>query len=106
MSACSRIEVSRLDVGEPVYVAGRAVDAVNADVPADGQRRVVREPESWLPDFLRPLYEAPFVLSDSKEEEAEDRLLWSGVKTSAFGVLWLGITGVIGGLILRDAFAL
>lgn len=101
-----RIEVSRLDVGEPVYVAGQSVDASAADVATDGQRRVVREPSTWVPNFLRRLYEEPFVVSDSKEGEAEDRLFWSGVKTAAFGVLWLGLTGVIGGLALQDALGL
>jgi hypothetical protein len=101
-----RIEVSRLDVGEPVYVAGQSVDAGTADVATDGQRRVVREPTTWVPNFLRRLYEAPFVLSDSKEGEAEDRLLWSGVKTSALGVLMLGFTGVAGVLFLQDSLGL
>jgi hypothetical protein len=97
-----RIEVNRLDVGEPVYVAGQSVDASKADVETDGQRRVVREPTTWMPNFLRRLYEAPFVLSDAKEEEAEDRLLWSGVKTLALGVVWLGITAAVGGVMLSD----
>jgi len=101
-----RIEVSRLDVGEPVYVAGQAVDATRADVATDGQRRVVRDSSTWMPNLLQRLYEGPFVLSDSKEGEAEDRLFWSGVKTTAVGVLWLGLIGVIGALVFRDTLAL
>ena len=101
-----RIEVSRLDVGEPVYVAGQAVDATRADVATDGQRRVVRDSSTWMPNLLQRLYEGPFVLSDSKEGEAEDRLFWSGVKTTAVGVLWLGLIGVIGTLVFRDTLAL
>jgi hypothetical protein len=97
-----KIEVSRLDVGEPVYVAGQAVRAGDADVPTDGQRHVVRAPETWVPNVLRRLYEEPFVLSDAKEGEAEDRLLWSGVKTLALGVVWLAIVGVTGGIMLSD----
>ena len=101
-----RITVSRLDVGEPVYVAGESVTASSSEVRTDGQRRVVREPTTWMPNVLRRLYEAPFVLSDSKEGEAEDRLFWSGVKTSALGVLWLGVTGVVAGLVLQDMLGL
>jgi hypothetical protein len=97
-----RIEVNRLDVGEPVYVAGQSVDATDADVPTDGHRRVVREPTTWMPNVLRRLYEAPFVLSDAKEGEAEDRLFWSGVKTLGLGVVWIGITGAVGFAILSD----
>jgi hypothetical protein len=97
-----RIEVSRLDVDEPVYVAGQSVDASKADVATDGQRRVVKEPTTWMPNVLRRLYEAPFVLSDAKEENAEDRLFWSGVKTLGLGVVWLGVTGLIAATVLSD----
>lgn len=97
-----KIEVNRLDVGEPVYVAGQAVRASDADIPTDGQRHAVKAPETWIPNVFRRLYEEPFVLSDSKEGEAEDRLLWSGVKTLALGVIWLGITGVAAAAVLSD----
>ncbi len=97
-----RTTVKRLDVGEPAYVAGEAVRAIETDVPTDGQRHVVKGPSTWIPNALRRLYEDPFVLSDAKEGAAERRLLWSGVKFLAFAALWLGITGAIALAILSD----
>jgi len=88
-----RTTITRLDVGEPAYVAGEAVRAGEADVPTDGQRHVVKGPSTWVPNALRRLYEDPFVVSDAKEGTAERRLLWSGVKLFGLAVLWLGITG-------------
>jgi hypothetical protein len=88
-----RTTITRLDVGEPVYVAGEAVRADEADVSADGQPHVVRGPSTWVPNALRRLYEEPFVISDAKEGTAERRMLWGGVKTLGVAVLWLGITG-------------
>jgi hypothetical protein len=101
-----RITIKRLDVGEPVYVAGEVVRAGEADVPTDGQRHVVRGPSTWIPNALRRLYEPPFVLSDAKEGTAERRLLWSGAKLLGFAVLWLGITGAIAVAILSETGAL
>jgi len=97
-----RTTIKRLDVGEPVYVAGEAVRAGDADVPTDGQHHVVRGPSTWVPNALRRLHEEPFVLSDAKEGTAERRLLWSAVKILGFAVLWLGITGAIGLAMLSD----
>ncbi len=94
-SGDNRTTINRLDVGEPVYVAGEAVRAGEAAVPTDGQRHVVRGPSTWGPNALRRLYEAPFVISDAKEGTAERRLLYSGLKTLALAVLWLGIIGAV-----------
>jgi len=97
-----RTTIKRLDVGEPVYVAGEVVRAGEADIPTDGQRHVVKGPSTWIPNALRRFYDDPFVLSDAKEGTAERRLLWSGVKTLGFAFLWLGITGLIAIAILSD----
>lgn len=98
----TRTTIKRLDVGEPVYVAGEAVRAGKADVPTDGQRNVVKGPSTWIPNALRRLYDDPFIISDSKEGSAERRLLWSGLKGLGFAALWLGITGVVGAIMLSD----
>lgn len=97
-----RTTIKRLDVGEPVYVAGEAVRSSEADVPTDGQRHVVKGPSTWMPNALRRLYDDPFIISDSKEGAAERRLLWSGVKTLAVAVLCLGVVGFISVAMLSD----
>ncbi len=97
-----RLTLSRLDLGEDVYVAGEVVDAREADVRADGVGRVVTEPDGGL------LGAVPFVLADSDEDEAERRLLKRGVGRVLIGVLLsvLGGVPVLIGLELVEAVLL
>lgn len=76
--------VRRLDAGEDVYVAGEAVPATAVDGRTDGREYVLRRPTTWVPTVLQRLYDRPFVVSDSVEDEAERRLLRSALK-------WAGV---------------
>ena len=83
--------VRRLDPGEEVYVAGEAVHATGVDGNTDGQQYAIKRPETRAPELLRRVYDQPFVLSDSSEDDAEKRLFWNGVKASGFALFYNAI---------------
>ncbi|WP_299266035.1 hypothetical protein [Halorientalis sp.] len=83
--------VRRLDPGEAVYVAGEAVHTTEVDGNTDGRQYVIKRPETRVPELLRRVYDQPFVLSDSSEDDAERRLLWNGVKASGLALFYNAI---------------
>jgi hypothetical protein len=87
-----RFTATRLDPGEPVYVAGEAVSVFDLDARPDGNySHVVRRPGSRLPSLLRRLVAAPFVVADGDEAVAQRRLLRRGLLNAAFGAAFAAV---------------
>lgn len=95
-----RYTENRLDVGEQVYAAGEAVRAEDVDVDTDGHKYVLTRTDTMVSGTLGSLFGSPFVLSDSGEDEAESRLLKSGIGSTLVGLFVLVFTSVIASVAL------
>lgn len=95
-----RYTENRLDAGEQVYVAGEAVRSHDIDVDADGHKFVLTRTDTMISGTIGSLFGSPFVLSDSGEDEAESRLLKSGIGATLAGVFILAFVGLIASVAL------
>lgn len=93
----TRVTMSRLDVDDPVYVAGTAVQASESTLNADSQQYTVTGGDALSGGILGGLTGSPFVISDSGESKAEGRIMQSALKylLIAIGALVITVVGVL-----------